>query len=83
MEIEKDINQEIEEIFKIIKQQKKIHLLQTNINEREDLAQEIDILIYRKLQMYLRNQPPTLYQYLKSNETKYRVVSTKSKGSPL
>lgn len=70
MDRKNDVNREIEDILKIIEPKKRIHLLQTNINEREDLSQEIDILIYQKLQTYLKKQPQTFYQYLKSKENK-------------
>ncbi|WP_341302180.1 hypothetical protein MHB44_07315 [Lysinibacillus sp. FSL H8-0500] len=70
MDRKNDVNREIEEILKIIEPKKRFHLLQTNINEREDLSQEIDLLIYQKLQTYLEKQPQTFYQYLKSNENK-------------
>lgn len=65
-----DVNKEITEILKIIEPKKKFHLLQTNINEREDLSQEIDILILRKLHSQFENQPLNFYQYLKLNEEK-------------
>lgn len=63
---------EIEEILKLVEPKKQFHLMQTNINEREDLSQELDILIYQKLKPYFEKTPPNFYQYLKANVNKMK-----------
>jgi phosphopentomutase len=64
--------EEIEEILKILEPKKKYHLLQTNVNERDDLSQELDILLYQKLIEQLQKEPPSFYQYLKEIEIKIK-----------
>ncbi|MDQ7723549.1 hypothetical protein P9293_00060 [Bacillus inaquosorum] len=59
---------EIEEILKLVEKKKNFYLLQTNPNEREDLSQELDLLIFKKLQTYLeKSTSPDFYKYLKEN----------------
>lgn len=64
-----DIEKEIESILKIVEKTKKYYLLQTNINDREDLSQELDILLYQKLKIYLQSKKnKSLIEYIRENE---------------
>ncbi|RGR82787.1 hypothetical protein [Heyndrickxia coagulans] len=68
----RDTEKEIEKILKLIEPKKKYYLRETNVNERDDLSQELDILIYQKLETYLDKEPLTFFQYLKENEAKWK-----------
>lgn len=59
--------EEIEGIIKLIENKKQYHLLQTNVNERDDLSQELDLLIFEKLQIFFKQPLPNFYEYVQEN----------------
>lgn len=59
--------EEIEIILKLVEKQKRYHLSQTNITEREDLSQELDLLMFEKLQIFLRKPSLSFSEYIEEN----------------
>lgn len=70
--------EEIEEILKLVEKQKQFHLSQTNSNERDDLSQELDLLIFKKLQIFLKQPLPTVEEYVNENISEKSVFNFKA-----